>query len=210
MERYQEKIRNPHERTTRNTPITTVEARNENEISAGYSLSQALTAEHADHHHTPISWGKVNAHTLGPLLDCYQETIDEKDDIIASYETELSKFTGKLKEIISENETLHRRLTENDVCSEKLVVDLENVKSELKHTKQQNDMLIKKCALKQDKVEEILKCYEQKGEALFFFLLGVRFIRAPQDISAKNSFTSQLFLQKMYHTLRPKILWLIV
>lgn len=171
MERYQEKIRNPHERPNRNTPIIMTETRNENEISAGLAghslMSQALTAEHADHHHTPISWGKVNAHTLGPLLDSYQETIDEKDDIIAAYETELSKFTGKLKEIIAENETLHRRLTEDDVCSERLVMELESVKSELKHTKQQNDMLIKKCALKQDKVEEILKCYEQKGKAAF-------------------------------------------
>lgn len=169
MERYQEKIRNPHERPIRNTPVLPADARIENEVSAGHhSLSQALSAEHADHHHTPISWGKVNAHTLGPLLDSYQETIDEKDDIIAAYETELSKFTGKLKEIIAENETLHRRLTEDDVCSEKLVLELENVKSELKHTKQQNDMLIKKCALKQDKVEEILKCYEHKGEESLF------------------------------------------
>lgn len=58
---------------------------------------------------------------------------------------------------------MHARLTEDKRCSKKLCEELEVIKAELKSAKEQNDVLIKKCALKQDKVEEILKCYERKG-----------------------------------------------
>lgn len=127
------------------------------------SDSEIFSGAHRDHHHTPISWGPVHTHTLGPLLDAYQDTIAEKDCIIRDYETEISNFTGKLKEIIEENDILHKKLTEDENCSSKLKVQLNDIKRELKTCKEQNDILIKKCALKQDKIEEVLKCYEAKG-----------------------------------------------
>ncbi|KAF5301197.1 hypothetical protein FQA39_LY19103 [Lamprigera yunnana] len=122
--------------------------------------------DHLDHSHTPLSWGSVNSHTLGPLLDAYQESLDEKEEIIQNYEDELSHFTGRLQEIIIENEKLHKRLTEDDECSSKLSVELDKLKEELKNTKAENDLLIKKCALKQNKLEEVLQCYEQKVDQL--------------------------------------------
>lgn len=68
-----------------------------------------------------------------------------------------------MKEIVEENENLHKRLTEDENCSTQLGTRLETIKAELKLTKDQNDALIKKCAIKQDKIEEILKVYENKG-----------------------------------------------
>lgn len=50
---------------------------------------------HKNHKHTPISWGNVNGHTLGPLLDAYEDTIKEKEEIIQNYELELYNFSGK-------------------------------------------------------------------------------------------------------------------
>lgn len=125
---------------------------------------QIISEVHKTHKHTPMSWGHVNSHTLGPLLDAYEDNIKEKDEIIKNYEKELCNFTGKLREIMDENEDLYFKLKEDESCSSKLAVELESVKTELLITKQDNDALIKKCALKQDKLEEILKVYEAKGK----------------------------------------------
>lgn len=119
---------------------------------------------HKDHPHTPVSWGGVNAHTLGPLLDAYQETIAEKEGIIQEYEQQLAIFSEKTRDIARENESLHRLLNEDEDCSKVLREELETIKKELKMAKDQNDLLIKKCALKQDKTEEVIKFYEQKGK----------------------------------------------
>lgn len=163
LERYQDKL-NKH-----NIRIHSYKERSdnfENTDVQGNELKGVLTESHWNHGHTPISWGKVNVHTLGPLLDAYQETIREKEEIIANYEDEFAKFTGRLKDIIKENELLHKRLTEDSGCSKVLTEQLELIKTELISTRKQNDLLIKKCALKQDKVEEVLKCYEQKSKTM--------------------------------------------
>lgn len=53
-----------------------------------------------------INWGSVNSHTLGPLLNAYQETIYEKNDLIQQYENEFVHFTGRLKETLEENDKI--------------------------------------------------------------------------------------------------------
>lgn len=156
MERYQETLRHTNPKHTVPKNLQT----GSGDVSTGNDI---FTEEHQNHSHIPVSWGKVNSHTLAPLLNAYEETITEKNEILEQYELELSKFTCKLKEVVGENEALHRRLTEDKRCSKKLCEELEAIRAELKSAKEQNDVLIKKCALKQDKVEEILKCYERKG-----------------------------------------------
>lgn len=153
MERYQETLRqlNPVDNSIIPQKFTT-EASNE-----------IFTEEHRNHSHIPVSWGKVNSHTLAPLLNAYEDTISEKNALLEKYELEFAKFSCKLKEITSENEALHIRLTEDKRCSKKLSEEMDAIKLELTSAKEQNDALIKKCALKQDKVEEVLRCYERKG-----------------------------------------------
>lgn len=56
------------------------------------------------------SWGRVDIHALGPLLDAYQENLLEKKELISKYEQELNDFGGRCKEIILENECLHKEL----------------------------------------------------------------------------------------------------
>ncbi|RZB38643.1 Cep89 -like, partial [Asbolus verrucosus] len=164
MERYQEKLRTLNIKPTQTGPPP--QNQSLENIPVVDSQDPNIFESHRDHSHTPISWGRVNIHTLGPLLDAYQDTINEKDEIIESYETEISNFTGKLKEVIRENEELHKSLTEDVTCSSKLKVEVESLRKELKDLKDHNDVLIKKCALKQDKLEEVLKCYEFKVEQL--------------------------------------------
>lgn len=54
-----------------------------------------------------IKWGSVNSHVLAPLLNSYEERIQEKNDLINNYEEELNSLTGKFKEILEENEKIH-------------------------------------------------------------------------------------------------------
>ncbi|KAJ8979230.1 hypothetical protein NQ317_019082 [Molorchus minor] len=161
LERYQGIVRNSNMKIPKS--ILSHADEYTDEADRNENISRNILSEvHHNHSHTPIAWGSANTHTLGPLLDAYDDTIKEKEEIITSYELEMSNFTGRLKEIIEENEVLHEKLTEDEGCSVKLLAELENLRKELKSTRDQNDLLIKKCALKQDKVEEILKVYENK------------------------------------------------
>lgn len=58
------------------------------------------------------NWGPVNAHTLGPLMQAYTEIISDKNDLVQQYENELGHITGRLKNIIAENEQLHMQMDE--------------------------------------------------------------------------------------------------
>lgn len=54
-----------------------------------------------------IEWGCVRSNVLAPLLNAYQETIKEKINLIKQYDTELNQTTGRLKDILAENEQLY-------------------------------------------------------------------------------------------------------
>ncbi|CAG9765916.1 unnamed protein product [Ceutorhynchus assimilis] len=162
LERYQEKLRKYNIEMDKYSHLQPQKFSSTDQ----FKEDEIINILSKDHRHTPISWGAVNSHTLGPLLDAYQDTINEKTEIIQNYEFEFSKFTGKIKEVIEENETLYKKLTVDDNCSAKLGVQLQSIRAELKLTKDQNDALIKKCAIKQDKIEEILKVYENKVEQM--------------------------------------------
>lgn len=135
-----------------------------NDNQAGQNMNLDVDNQHQDHLHTPLSWGNVNSHTLGPLLDAYQDTINEKEDIIKKYELELADFTDKLKVVIEENELFHKKSSNESDTLKKNSAELESNRKELKITKDQNDLLIKKCALKHDKLQEICKVYDHKSK----------------------------------------------
>lgn len=56
------------------------------------------------------SWGRVNIHALGPLLDAYQENLAEKEELIKKYGNEIEEFGGRCKDVINENEILHKEV----------------------------------------------------------------------------------------------------
>lgn len=157
---------------------------------------------HSDHNHTPVSWGNVNVHTLAPLLDAYQNAVKEKEDIIQKYEEEFSTFTGKLKAVTDENETLHKKNFDDSARLKNATDELENVRSEMKTTKEQNVLLVKKCALKHDKLQEVYKIYEHKStyakwgrtiiDCVCFFLVST--MRRDYEV-----------LQEQYHRTRAEL-----
>lgn len=56
------------------------------------------------------SWGSVNTHVLGPLLDAYQESLSEKQELINHYEENITDFSARCKEVIAENECMHNEM----------------------------------------------------------------------------------------------------
>jgi len=51
---------------------------------------------------------------LFPLLQAYDEIIDDKNDIIACHERQLDKFKSQCKEIVRENEELHEIIADKN------------------------------------------------------------------------------------------------
>lgn len=56
------------------------------------------------------SWGSVNIHALGPLLDAYQESLSEKQELINKYEEDIANFGARCKEVVVENESLQSEM----------------------------------------------------------------------------------------------------
>jgi centrosomal protein CEP89 len=59
-----------------------------------------------------LAWRNINKNVLGPLLEAYQETVNEKNDLIHIYEQDLNKFAARCKQIVAENEKLYQDLEE--------------------------------------------------------------------------------------------------
>lgn len=65
-----------------------------------------------------IDWGSVHSHVLAPLLNAYQETIKEKTNLVKQYETELNQTTGRIKDILAENEELYAQVENMKQCND--------------------------------------------------------------------------------------------
>lgn len=57
-----------------------------------------------------INWGSMGSNLLAPLLNAYQETVNEKSELIQQYEIELNEITGRIKDLIKENDRLHEEM----------------------------------------------------------------------------------------------------
>lgn len=75
------------------------------------------------------SWGSVNTHVLGPLLDAYQESLSEKQELINKYEEDIVNFGVRCKKIVGENEAMQsemEKLRSKVLQSQKIVVYFTN------------------------------------------------------------------------------------
>lgn len=76
-------------------------------------------------HIESINWGSVSTHVLAPLLNAYQETIKEKTSLVKAYEAELNQITGRIKDVLTENEQLYAQIDQmkqyDDVWKEEKV-----------------------------------------------------------------------------------------
>lgn len=54
-----------------------------------------------------VQWGTIETNALAPLLNAYQETINDKTELIWQQEIEMNRMAGRFKDLLVENEQLH-------------------------------------------------------------------------------------------------------
>ncbi|XP_055531313.1 protein Cep89 homolog [Wyeomyia smithii] len=112
-----------------------------------------------------LNWGSVNSHTLGPLLNAYEETIGEKNELVQQYEQELIDFTGKLKQTMEENEKLHKDVDGIKSTQSGWLSERARLQAQIDVFKTKAEIQGKRADLAKEKLVEVLKCYEQKIQA---------------------------------------------
>ncbi|KAL2749492.1 centrosomal protein of 89 kDa [Vespula maculifrons] len=112
------------------------------------------------------SWGNVDLHALAPLLNAYQENITEKKELINKYEQELNDFTGRCKEIISENEFLQKELENSKSKCNRYIEEIKQISNDAALIKEQNDTVTQQAVHHKQKLQELQSLYERKIESL--------------------------------------------
>ncbi|XP_021923237.1 centrosomal protein of 89 kDa-like isoform X2 [Zootermopsis nevadensis] len=104
---------------------------------------------------TSMAWRNVNKNLLGSLLEAYQETINEKDDLIHVYEQDLNKFVAKCKQIVAENEKLYQDLEEANRQVEERSSSWHTLQQDASQAQEQNELLTNELQLQKEKLDQI-------------------------------------------------------
>ncbi|XP_032570621.1 protein Cep89 homolog [Drosophila sechellia] len=131
-------------------------------------------------------------HTLGPLLQAYDESLRDKDALLAQYKTEFEHFTGELKRALEENtkllqsqEQLRRDLggwREERVC----------LQAQLGVCRSKAEAQTRKTDLAKEKLVEVMHCYEQRMQTLLLDMdhLQAAYARTKSELAALKSASS--------------------
>ncbi|EFN78607.1 centrosomal protein of 89 kDa [Harpegnathos saltator] len=114
------------------------------------------------------SWGSVNTHVLGPLLDAYQESLSEKQELINKYEEDMANFSARCKEIIAENETMQSEMEKLRSKCTRYTDEIKMISEDADLLKELNECYAKQTAHQKQKIHEIHSLYEQKVEVMSF------------------------------------------
>jgi len=98
----------------------------------------------------------------GPLLNAYEETIREKNDLIQQYEKEMNHFTGKFKEILNENDHLQEEMQKIKNGHDIFLTEKVRLQSQLDICRNKAELQSKRADLAKEKLIEVVRCYEQK------------------------------------------------
>ncbi|KAI8036332.1 protein Cep89 homolog [Drosophila gunungcola] len=128
-------------------------------------------------------------HTLGPLLQAYDESLRDKDALLAQFNTEFEHFTGELKRALEENtkllqsqEQLRRDLggwREERVC----------LQAQLGVCRSKAEAQTRKTDLAKEKLVEVMHCYEQRTQTLLLDMdhLQAAYARTKSELAALKS-----------------------
>ncbi|XP_016985380.1 protein Cep89 homolog [Drosophila rhopaloa] len=128
-------------------------------------------------------------HTLGPLLQAYDESLRDKDALLAQFSTEFEHFTGELKRALEENtkllqsqEQLRRDLggwREERVC----------LQAQLGVCRSKAETQTRKTDLAKEKLVEVMHCYEQRTQTLLLDMdhLQAAYARTKSELAALKS-----------------------
>lgn len=160
---------------------------------------------------TASTW-TVHSNILSPLMNSYEERIKEKNEIIKSYEAELSQFTVKLKKILEENEKI-QEIYETQMKNAAIwLIEKKRLTSQNEILHNKATIHVKRADLAKEKLFEFLKAYEQKvkSQSLDIERLQEAYNRSKSDIATlkrlqrnPDEFSEQLIeFQKMFEDFR--------
>lgn len=112
------------------------------------------------------AWGGIHFHTLGPLLNAYQENLSEKRELVNMYEQQMADFGSRCKEILTENELMHKEVEELRSECNRYAQELKSLVENTATSKKQNDFLQKKTIDLKREANEIRSSYELKMEVI--------------------------------------------
>lgn len=112
-----------------------------------------------------FNWGTVKANILAPLLNSYEEIVDEKNAIIKDIEGELKSFSNRLEEVLGENERLADELNKRDLNGNKWETERMRLQSQFDVCRKRADLQTKRADILQEKLVEVAQCYEQRIQA---------------------------------------------
>lgn len=111
------------------------------------------------------AWGSINSGVLAPLLNAYEEMINEKVDVISQFEREMSDFTGKLRTVMAENENLRKGVDELKQGNEMWRQEKERLQAAADLYRNKADVQGKRADLGKEKLVEVIRVYEQKVQS---------------------------------------------
>ncbi|XP_011865300.1 PREDICTED: protein Cep89 homolog [Vollenhovia emeryi] len=114
------------------------------------------------------SWGTVNTHVLGPLLDAYQESLSEKQELVNKYEEDIANFSTRCKEVIVENEYMQSEMEKLKSKCARYTDEIKMISEDADLLKELNECYTRQTAHQKQKIHEIHSLYEQKVEAMSF------------------------------------------
>ncbi|KAG5308495.1 CEP89 protein, partial [Acromyrmex insinuator] len=114
------------------------------------------------------SWGSVNTHVLGPLLDAYQESLSEKQELVNRYEEDIANFSTRCKEVIMENECMQNEMEKLKSQCTRYTDEIKMISEDADLLKELNECYTKQTTHQKQKIHEIHSLYEQKVGAMTF------------------------------------------
>ncbi|XP_071568356.1 centrosomal protein of 89 kDa isoform X1 [Temnothorax nylanderi] len=114
------------------------------------------------------SWGSVNTHVLGPLLDAYQESLSEKQELVNKYEEDIANFSARCKEVVMENECMQSEMEKLKSKCTRYADEIKMISEDADLLKELNECYTRQTAHQKQKIHEVHSLYEQKVEAMSF------------------------------------------
>ncbi|KOC70081.1 Centrosomal protein of 89 kDa [Habropoda laboriosa] len=111
-------------------------------------------------------WGGIKFHALGPLLNAYQENLSEKQELVHMYEGEMADFGSRCKEILTENELMHKEVEELRSECDRYAKDIKTLVENTASLKKHHDILKKETVDIKREANDIRSSYELKMEVI--------------------------------------------
>ncbi|RZF33288.1 hypothetical protein LSTR_LSTR007633 [Laodelphax striatellus] len=107
------------------------------------------------------AWGRSDMNAVAPLLQAYQEAIEDKEVLIRNLREEINKFTGHCKKVASDNIGLLKQLLEEKKKCESMLTEWEAMHKEVVTTKEQNVLLCRQLKLHQNSIMELQNSFRE-------------------------------------------------